>query len=213
MKNKNSSIGDLPLDAHPGAIKGGDNPLLTPAKRASESLWDSWAKLRDTEKSVTDKSKLAPIAQKVVEKALATTDKALDSLRKNRELLTAKVNSVVSPKTGDPLGAEIRSHIKAQKSAFIFLAAAVKSGDKRTLAAALNAPAYLSGLTTEQCSSLLALAQKTFCPEEVLLIENIDKAAARLSRTAEHISTTIAGRIRTWSNAADDDALKGLKNA
>ena len=72
-------LGDLPVDAHPGAVKG-NSPLLNPARKASETLWQTWAKLREAEPNVSDKRRLAQVAQKAAERALSVADNALSAL-------------------------------------------------------------------------------------------------------------------------------------
>ena len=210
MKNQQQPLQDLPLDAHPGAVKG-ESPLLNPARKASETLWATWNKLRDAERNVSDKHKLAPLAQKAVERALSSTDKALSALQKNRDTVDAKINQTVLLKTPDALGFEIRAHFKSAKSPFTEVATLVRKGDHRSVAAILNAPAYLSGLTNEQHSTLLELAQKQFCPEETRTLADIDRAAGRLQLTAAHITETLAPRIKEWTGT-DDKALEDLQN-
>jgi len=204
-------LGDLPIDAHPGAVKG-DSPMLEPARRASQTLWDTWGKIRNAHETVSDRQRLAAAAQKAVERALSATDKALSALQKNRDVLEAKISSVVCPRSPDALAPEIRAHFRGTSSPFAEASKLLASGDRRSVAAILSAPAYLSGLDDEQHRVLRDLARQRFCPEEAQAVKDIDQAAGRVMMTAGHISETLAPRIREW-RGSDAKALEGLANA
>ncbi|HNY80780.1 MAG: hypothetical protein RBS72_15000 [Sedimentisphaerales bacterium] len=199
----------LPIDAHPDVIVN-KSPALNPARSAAKTLWDTWAKLREAEAGVSDKRRLAEAARKTAERALAVTDKALAELQANRDTTEARIAAVVCPKTPDPLGGEIRTHLKGQKHSFILLSDLVRKGDRRTIAAVFAGPAYLSGLDEKQYAALRDLARETWCREDAETVRDIDRAAGRLMLTAQHVSTTLAPLVKKWSGT-DDKVLEGLK--
>jgi hypothetical protein len=201
---------EIPIDAHPDVIKG-DSPMLEPARRAQTAIWDVWNKVKVAQGEVTDKKRLAEVAQKAVERSLSVTDTNGKHLHQSRKTLVSRIDATVRPKAPDAVGVEIRSHMKAGKKAFFEVAEQINKGDKRTVAAVLTAPAYLSGLDDKQYNTLLDMAQKMFCPDETTTLGQIDKAITRLDRSVEQMTETFAPLIREWLGN-DDKALEDLQN-
>lgn len=199
----------IPLDAHPDVIRG-KSSLLEPARQASRVMWDVWNKVKVATGEVTDKKRLAGVAQKAVERAFQVTETNVKYLKKSRGVLIEQVAATVTPKAPDALGVEIRAHFKSGNKAFFEVGAAIQKGDKRTVAAVLTAPAYLSGLDDKQYNTLLDMAKKQLCPEDSGTIMDIDNAVARLERSAEQMSTTFAPLIREWLGN-DEKALEDLQ--
>ncbi|MEN6427202.1 MAG: hypothetical protein ABFE13_17745 [Phycisphaerales bacterium] len=205
----------LPADVHPGVVQN-PSPLLNPARKALTITWDTWAKLTETEQAVADKRRFAPVAQQAAERALSAADKALSVLAESRTAVGKKIAAVVCPPTPDPLAAEIRAHFKAQpKGAGLFgtLGGFITKGDRRTCAAIFNAPAYLSGLTDEQHATLIDIARRQWCPEDVAAMEAMTDAAGRVKRAVDFITSNLAPFVKEWTRDADAKALEGLKNA
>jgi len=201
---------EIPIDAHPGIIKG-NSPLLEPARRAQTAIWDVWNKVKSAQHEVDDKKRLAQVAQKAVEHSLRVADTSYKHLHQSRQALAEQIDAAVRPKAPDAMGVEIRSHMKAGKKAFAEMAERIQKGDRRTVAAVLTAPAYLSGLDDKQYDTLLGMAEKTFCPDEVATLGQIDKATSRLERSVDQMGETLAPRIRQWQGN-DDKALEDLQN-
>ncbi len=205
----------LPPDVHPQVVRN-PSPLLEPARKALMTVWDTWAKLTETEQAVADKKRFAPVAQQAVERALSAADKALSALAESRTAVGKKIGSAVCPQAPDPLAAEIRAHFKGQpKGAELFgtLGRHIAKEDRRTLAAVFNAPAYLSGLTDEQHAALIDIARKHWCPDDVKALEDIDDATGRVRRAVDFVTNSLAPFVKEWTRDADAKALEGLKNA
>jgi hypothetical protein len=102
-------------------------------------------------------------------RAARQVDSADAGIRAKITALETKVKTLTDdPSVNKPVAVEIRAHAKSlSDSARIkFISDAASAGDKATLASLLAAPAYLSGLTTEQASLARKLAQDKFAPVE-----------------------------------------------
>jgi len=201
---------EIPIDAHPDAVKG-DSPLLEPARAAQKAVYDVWTKVRAAQTNVADKQKLADVAKRAVERSLAVADQKLERLHQSRQTVAAQIDGVVRPKAPDSVASEIRTYMQGRKEAFTTLAQSIQKGDRRTVAAVLTAPAYLSGLTDNQYGTLLEMAQKVFCPEETQTVADLDRAIARVERSTEQLTTVMAPLVRQW-RGNDDKALEELQN-
>lgn len=201
---------EIPIDAHPDVVRG-DSPLLEPARAAQRSVYEVWTKVREAQQTVTDKKRLAEVAQRAVERSLNLVDQKLDRLRQSRAQLDARVDAAVRPKTHDAVAVEIRGYMQRAPEAFGKVAEMIRKGDRRTTAAVLTAPAYLSGLTDEQHDTLLNMARSVFCPEDVTTLGHLDRAISRAERSAQQLSSTIAPLVRQW-RGNDDKALEELES-
>ena len=92
---------------------------------------------------------------------------------------------------GLALAGEIRTHLKglAKGERVTFVKRAIDEGDRRTVAAVLHAPPYLSGLTDRQLGTLRDFAANAFAPTE--------HAQARATRAAIDRVTSGGSRLVT----------------
>ena len=196
----------LAIDNHPDMVVN-EAIALNPARYALRQVWDQWAKLRDAEVVATDSKRLARAATAVVGHTWKVADEALKNLDSFRKDLEAKVSNGVAPKTPDAAAAEIRAHFKNQRHPSTALSSLVKQNDRRTLAAILTAPAYLSGLNDDQHKTLLGLARETWFPEEVRTLKDIDHAGSRVMIVADTVKKTLTPLIAAWSGEKEEKAF------
>lgn len=200
----------LAIDNHPDMVVN-EAIALNPARYALKQVWEQWDKLREAEAVTTDKKRLARAAQSVVSHAQKVADDALKNLDSFRKDLEAKVSNGVAPKTMDYAAGEIRAYWKSQRHPFTGLSNLVKAGDRRTLAAILTAPAYLSGLKDDQHQTLLGLARETWFPEETKTLADIDRAGGRVMIVANTVKSTLTPLIKEWSGEKEEKAFAAFK--
>ncbi|GMU47442.1 MAG: hypothetical protein AMXMBFR26_22240 [Porticoccaceae bacterium] len=101
---------------------------------------------------------LSKAAESVFKRAAAQLDARTDQLRDEIASLAATLAEPLQPKPGDALGGEIRAFLRGlpDDKRVAAVAAAVDSGDTVTAIAALSAPGYLVGLSTEMKTALTA---------------------------------------------------------
>jgi len=203
MKNR---IPDLAIDNHPELVTN-EAIALNPARYALRQIWESWAKLREAEAVTTDKRRLARAAQSVVNHTGKVADEALKNLDSFRKDLDAKVENGVAPKAADPAALEIRAHFKNQRHPVKLFGERVTAGDRRTVAAVLSAPAFLSGLTDEQHRTMRDHARRTFFPEECATIDDIDRHGQRVIIAMSMVKSTLEPLIKEWSGEKEEKAF------
>ncbi len=203
-------IPELAIDNHPDLVQ---NPAiaLNSARWALKTIWESWHKLRDAELVTTDKKRLARAAQSVVSHADSTCVEAVRMMDSFRKDIETKLTNEITPARPDAAAAEIRAHWKAQEHAFVSLGAAVKAKDRRTMAAVLSCPAYLSGLTDEQHSTLLGLARESWFPEETATLKDIDLHSRRVLLAQGTVKSTLEPLIKEWSGEKEEKAFAGIE--
>jgi hypothetical protein len=88
---------------------------------------------------------------------------------------------------------EVRAHLKALPDAerVRMVERAVRAGDRVVIAAALGAPAYLSGLAPERWAHLLGEALTLTAAGAMGKVERIERAAELVTRTAR--------KVREWA--------------
>lgn len=207
MKNK---IPELAIDNHPDLVTN-EAIALNPARYALRQIWDSWNKLREAEAVATDKRRLARAAQSVVNNAQKTAEHALTALEGSRKSLEEKLKTEITPSRMDQAAGEIRAYWKGQRHPFTGLSSLVKQSDRRTLAAVLSAPAYLSGLKDDQHQTLLGLARETWFPEETQIIRDINRHAGRVMIAADTVKRTLLPLIAEWAGEKEEKAFAAFK--
>jgi hypothetical protein len=83
------------------------------------------------------------------------------------------------------IAAEIREHVKNNSAQFSFVASAIEAGDVVTVRAVLGAPAFLSGLSTENAGILRGVAADKFAPEAVATLKGLAVVRAEIQRGAQ----------------------------
>jgi len=202
-------IPDLAIDNHPDLVVN-ESVHLNAARYALREVNAAWAKLRECEAVTTDHKRLAAAATKVVAHADKVTAEALKHLEESRKMLEAKLAAEVTPVRTDQAAAEIRAHFKSQRHPFALLGPLVSQNDRRTLAAILTAPAYLSGLNESQHVTLRDLCRETWYPEETKILKDIDRHGGRVIMLANTVKTTLNPLITEWSGAKEESAFAAL---
>ncbi len=200
----------LAIDNHPDLVT---NPAiaLNPARSVLTHLWDQWERLRSAEVVATDKRRLAHAAQGVVK---SIDDRAVEALRMMdsfRKDIEAKLTSEITPARVDAAAAEIRAHWKGQRHPFTGLSSLVRAKDRRTMAAVLSAPAYLSGLTDEQHQTLLGLARESWFPEETKTLADIERHGQRVLIAQGTVKSTLEPRIKRWLGEEEEKAFARIE--
>ena len=195
----------LPIDAHPDIIVN-ESIALNPARHAAREIWSTWAKLQEAEPVVTDRRKFASAAKGVLDRISKTAIDAIARLEASQKDIERKIQEGVCPRTPDAAAGEIRNHWKGQRHPWVKLAEAIRQGDKRTAAAVLSAPGYLSGLDEAQHASLMTVARETFFKDDCALLADLDRAARRLVVTIAETD----GILKPIIKEAEDPEAKAL---
>jgi hypothetical protein len=140
---------------------------------------------------------LATAAEKAFNRTASTVDSRLNSLKKHRDTLATRVEAaLVEPSHATPAGAalagEIRTHLKSLdtiKRADV-LGKAVAAGDRNVVAAALNAPLFLSGLDEKQADELRNRARQKFAERDDAQLRAVEATIERVTSA----STNFVGR-------------------
>jgi hypothetical protein len=124
---------------------------------------------------------------KVFDRVATGLQKAMDEVESRVVLLTKQTEaSLTDPDadkvSGSTIANAIREHCKnlttTPNARFNFVDKAIRSGDHRTCAAILSAPAYLSGLTEDQHAGLRRAAERVFskaCTQRDAAIQVLEK--------------------------------------
>lgn len=201
----------LPPDSHPDVVRGEhiarDAVLLESARAPMRLAYDTIRVMEELARDVVNKEKLANAAQPRFEAVVARYFSTLDSLHKRRDALEKDVASRVVGDGRDPMGAEIRAHLKSRKDGGLTTAtAAARKGDRRTVAAVLSAPAYLSGMSDEEHARFAALARELLEPDLVGLARDLGENIERVERGRVAFTERAATLMRAW-RAPDDEVI------
>lgn len=132
------------------------NPALTSLKIAHNSLHDSVMSLNEMRKNPNPYKTDAEnqrLLEKAIERAMLAnaqrTDRARESAKAEIQRVQSKVESYLRE---TDRASEIRSYIRGRSEGerADIIARAIEAQDKETIAAVLNAPAYLSGLKEDR---------------------------------------------------------------
>lgn len=163
---------------------------------------------------------IAVAADRATQRALSTVE------RRGKELLTmqATLTNAVSvaidhPERKAPVGiaegAEIRAHIKSLPAIerMAFLSRAIDAGDKRTAAAVLHSPSYLSGLDQSTHELVRNLASHAFAPAETKILAGVTKAIDHLGKGAASLMARNqeVASVASYRAAKKAAILAGLK--
>ncbi|MCZ8131502.1 MAG: hypothetical protein O9284_09390 [Steroidobacteraceae bacterium] len=206
----------LPPDSHPENIRGEflqkDPALLATAREAMSHAYAIAGAADDLARSVKDRAKLVPSLQPKFESAVGRFARAIDALGQRRAALEQEVTTRVVGDGRDPVHAEVRAHLKSQRDGGLSLAMnAARLGDRRTVAAVLSAPAYLSGMSPAEHAQFAAVAREMLEPEAVGLIKDIDMNAARVQKASVAFAERAAALIRAWRSGDDELIAKKLE--
>ena len=203
-----SRVVKVPIDVHPGIVQG-DHSALTVARGAFETLHTGWTALKQAAERVQDSDKLA-------REARAHTNRVMASLRRQQEACSAacthlsqKIDAAIQPNPNDPMGGEIRGYIRGADSPFKAAADAAQEGNRRMIAAILNAPPQLSGLTHKEYDTIAQLARDTLEHTDHAALKQLQSLTTKLETYTNRFEQNALKHIRAWETG-DDEALKEL---
>jgi hypothetical protein len=141
-------------------------------------------------------------ADRSLRRVSATIDARSASLERH-------IKALDDPSAKTPIAAEIRSHVKSLKkpAKLMFLQKAIEEGDKRTVAAVLAGPAYLSGLDTEMHNTIHAMAADKFAPVDHAQL----KVAKSVLTQVQNAGSKVFGRYTKVLEQKDGPAMKASK--
>ncbi|MGL5011215.1 MAG: hypothetical protein ACRC6I_15155 [Paracoccaceae bacterium] len=103
----------------------------------------------------------ADAADRTYKDAAGRFDKVTANMRAGITLLEKELTTPLETRTAHPLSVEVRAFIRGLQatggSPMEFVRRAIESGENEVVAAALGAPAFLSGLTPEMQTVLLRM--------------------------------------------------------
>lgn len=208
----------LPESSHPLTIRGEHitkhEALLGTARGAMESAYDVFGRVTELAQQFTrekrPQARLAEAALPHVERAVARFGQAIETLRARREATRVAIDKKLEGDGRDAVGGEIRSHIAKSESPVTKLADLVRAGDRRSVAAVLSAPPFLSGLTPEQREQVRALAATSFEPDDHGLLGDLDANLGRLEAANNVFLTLSAKQLKAWRDDTDEVIRKKL---
>lgn len=156
---------------------------------------------------------LAEAAQRAFDRAAAIVDRSVVSMKAQEKLLGQRVaDALRDPRGSAPDGIavaqEVRAHMRNLKDRerLDFLTRAVDAGDLRTVAAALAAPPYLSGLTAEHLAVARELAARRFAPTE-------HAQSLAVATAIERVKTAAGTFVGRYAKVVDLDKANVAANA
>lgn len=190
------------------------------ARAALGELRDTYAAIEDAERAVRDaeppaaapglrraagarEEELAEAATRAFDRTAASVDRRVASMRGARDALAARLSEALAdPAAATPQGIaiaqEVRAHFRAlgADERHAFLSAAVEAGDRRTVAALLSAPPYLSGMTPEVAASLRSRAADRWAPVESAQARALERAVDRVIDASRALVERYAAVVR-----------------
>jgi hypothetical protein len=167
-------------------------------------------------------NEFAEAATQAFEAASTVVDRRLKELAGFREGLAKRVTDALDNPArrtaeGLALASEVRAHIKglSDSKRWEFVASAIGTRDKATVAAILAAPPFLSGLTARQQASMRELAAQEFTPVDHAQLAATEAAIERVQRASGAFLARYAKvlELRNTPKAKADDGLARLRQA
>jgi hypothetical protein len=199
----------LPPSSHPEAIRGeflDKDPQLVELARAPMKLaYETVGTIEPLAREVRDTNKLAQHAQPRFEQVVKRYAHTIDQLARRRESVAKEIDQRVVGTGVDPIHAEVRAHLKAQPDGGLTLAMkAARLGERRTVQAVLQAPAYLSGMSEDEHARFRAVAAETLEPELTGLARDLDANLARVQKASEAFTEHAVKLLNRWRSHDDD---------
>lgn len=137
------------------------------------------------------------------ERVALTVDRRVKELDGYLDTLDKQVTHALTDPNGRSaegiaVATEIRAHVKglAKGKRFSFVTEAIGNGDLPTVAAAINGPAFLSGLTPEEQGQLRVLAAQKFAPVAHAQRSAVLKVKETVTVAGSHLTTRHAKAMR-----------------
>jgi hypothetical protein len=180
-----------------------DAKLLEQARAPLQAAKEMRTTINNLIGSTSNRTELARAAAARAESVTKSFDAAVPALEARRAAVEQQITKLFD--VADSVGVEIRQHFKNAPEGYAAAAKLIESGDLRSTRAILAGPAYLSGLTDEQQSTLRAHARQRFAPDLHGLSGDLDRAIGTLNRVGSAVVKQVGEAIHTWG-AADRDA-------
>lgn len=148
---------------------------------------------------------LITAAERAFEGTAKIVDQQTANLNRHVNALETRVASALTdPYSKTPIGAEIRQHVKGLKAdeRMGFVRSLITSGKKSDVAAILDAPSYLSGLSDETHGLIRDMAADAFAPVDHQQLRATRAVAARVERAAGHMLTAFGNVIAKKNSPA-----------
>lgn len=188
-----------PVSASPIIIVG-QGPATVVGRQALTTLTDSYVKVNELAHSISDKALLAEGVQPYVEKAIASTGRALETMHAQRDRLATEIQGIVAAKRTPTFHAEIRSHFKATGESSLKLLGHFARGDVDVISAIMTAPPMLSGLSDKEFDVLRMQATLSLCPDKKRALEESDVAIKSVEAARDNFTSTMAGHLVKWQD-------------
>jgi hypothetical protein len=205
-------IGSLAIDFDPLTVQS-EAIALNPARNCLTKIGEAWTRLMDAEKASTDKKRLS----KAVASVVAFVDKmAVESLKSMQSFRDdAEARIAVELRHGldqASVAGEIRAFYRCAKHPFSLLGTAITAGDRRSVAAVLDGPCFLSGMDASQHAVLRDLARKQWCAVDDKIVSDVDKHGQQIIKLQAHVHTVLAPLVKEWSGEKEEAAFANLGN-
>lgn len=148
---------------------------------------------------------LIAAAERAFGVAARSVDDQTAALNRNVSALETRVASALtSPYSKTPLGAEIRQHVKGLKDdeRVNFVRSLITSNKQADVAAILDAPSYLSGLTDDMQSLVREMAAEQFAPTDFRQLRSAREVVSRVERASGHLVSAFGAVIAKRSSPA-----------
>lgn len=188
-----------PVSASPVIVKG-DGPSANTGRTALSTLTNGYTKVNDLAHRTKDRALLAQGVQPFVEKAIASTGRALDTMYAQRDRLVTEIQGIVGAKRTPTFHSEIRAHFKAIEDSSLKLLTPFAAGDRDVISAVMTAPPFLSGLKQAEFDTLRVQATLVLCPEKKSALEEANKVIDQVHAAREKFTETMAGHLVKWQN-------------
>jgi hypothetical protein len=196
---------NVPLDNNPAVIRGvhleKQASLHEALRNAMQHLYDTWGAIGDLAEKVQDKTLLAQRAQPVCERAIRAAESAVAHARQRATDLDKAIRGQLVPTRADAAAVEIRTYLRQQKEPLAAANGLVSAGDRRSVAAVLDAPPFLSGLTADGQRAIELRARGAFVPDDQGLLEDLNANVPKLERALASFTERMAANLREWASA------------
>ncbi|MBA4132880.1 MAG: hypothetical protein C0519_15830 [Hyphomicrobium sp.] len=203
-KNFPPVVAGAPADYHPLSLYTKDVRDDLPTRSGAQALgalYSTWATLAETERQVTDKSKLNDFVLNEMTKALAASEKTLNYV-KSMEAENSKAirNDIVKLRSHH--AEEIRAVYRAQKVPLSTLLQDARSNPE--IAGALAyVPSVLLGITRQEADRLNDAIEAAHAVSSYQTRASARKVATKIEAAREQFAREYFGKTTKWAQSDD----------
>jgi ABC-type Na+ efflux pump permease subunit len=199
----------VPADYHPLALGKDDSLPARAGQTALASLYGTWTFLQETDREVSDKSKLTNIIASEMTKALERLDKSISYAAGQEKSYHEAITKVIAAcKTAH--ANEIRTVLREKKLPLSVLIREAKS-DTAVAAALHGIPSVLTGLKPDEQAALNDAIEATLAASSYADRASARRVHAKLTVAKERFGTTWMKRIAVYGNSDDVKLAERLK--